>query len=357
MKKEEQVRKLWKENFNDSETFIQFYFTHKYSDENSLVYEENGEALSAFLMLPYPMTWQGIQLTSSYISGACTIKKARNRGLMTLLLTEAFREMNQRGIALSTLIPAEDWLFGYYGNLGYVSVFDYSFEEHIPGTHPADPAVIVRSTPEYVPSFADELFPYFEQKMQNRSCCIQHPQEDYAAIIEENYIGGGRLLATYTSGEISGWALACPGNNNQVLLKESLYQSEKEKNALLEAVADIWHPHLIRIRQLPSGNFSNSYGMARITDVFRMLDHIAVLHPDLVLTLGVNDPQLEANQGIYKLSHGTCQKDTTNSSTPDVITDIPNLTKALLGYHNDQSGFILGELSNPQIPYMNLMLD
>ena len=101
---------LWRRCFEDTDEFIRFYFERKYSNANSLIYEENGKALSALQMLPYPMRWENVTVDTSYISGACTLPDVRNRGFMTLLLQNALQEMYDRGIAFSTLIPAEDWL-------------------------------------------------------------------------------------------------------------------------------------------------------------------------------------------------------------------------------------------------------
>ena len=51
---------LWRRCFEDTDEFIRFYFERKYSDANSLIYEENGKALSALQMLPYPMRWENV---------------------------------------------------------------------------------------------------------------------------------------------------------------------------------------------------------------------------------------------------------------------------------------------------------
>ena len=40
---------LWRRCFEDTDEFIRFYFERKYSNANSLIYEENGKALSALL--------------------------------------------------------------------------------------------------------------------------------------------------------------------------------------------------------------------------------------------------------------------------------------------------------------------
>ena len=357
MDKKQQVMDLWRRNFQDTEEFIQFYFTHKYSDEDSLVYEENGKALSAFLMLPYPMSWQNTRLNTSYISGACTLEEARNHGLMTLLLKEAFLEMNKRGIALSTLIPAEEWLFKYYGNLGYVPVFDYSTEEY----H-FDPqfksAIPIFSPESYDPDFARSLFTYFETNMQQRSCCIQHTLNDYLSIVEDAYLSGGRLLATLSpiSKTATGWALAIPAKDFTEV-KEMFYDTPEIKETLLAHSSSLGPVSRVICKIPPQDKDFQSYGMARITDACQMLNHIAQEHPDLSVSLKINDPHLPANDGIYLLARGRCEKTTLQDITTNIETDIPTLTKALLGYHPEQLPQNFAEIIEKQSPYMNLMLD
>lgn len=358
MEKKQQVMDLWRHNFHDTEEFIQFYFARKYSDGNSLVYEENGKALSAFLMLPYPMSWQATQLKTSYISGACTQEEARNHGLMTLLLQEAFLEMNKRGIALSTLIPAEDWLFKYYGNLGYAGVFDYSTESYELNPNESLSAHRIQVPETYEPDFTGSLFSYFEEKMQERTCCIQHPEDDYLAIVEDTYLSGGRLGAIFSpeTGKPVGWALAFPGKES-IQVREILYESEEDKKALLQYFSGIWQKPHLTCRTLPQDNGTERYGMARITDAWQMLQHIAEQHPELSLSLKLYDMHLPVNTGIYLLSNGKCIKKELQELPVDIATDIATLTKALLGYHTEQFPQQFAEIVNRQTPYMNLMLD
>ena len=44
-------------------------------------------------------------------------------GAMRELLSQAFTRMLHNDMSISTLIPAEPWLFGYYAGMGYVPVF------------------------------------------------------------------------------------------------------------------------------------------------------------------------------------------------------------------------------------------
>lgn len=348
---------LWRKNFHDSEDFVRFYFDRKYSDENSLVYEENGKALSALLFLPYPMNWQNTTIPTSYISGACTLPEARNRGLMTMLLQEAFTEMYERKITLSTLIPAEEWLFGYYAALGYASVFDYTTCQIKAKSISADRSSVIAPA-HYDAAFAMHYFPYFQRQMQKRSCCILHSPEDYLAIVEETYLSGGRLLITHRGNpeEPSGWALALP-HQGEICIKEIFYNSPCDQAALIYACEQIGKSAPITVKYPPDGSNDKKYGMARIIDAFGMLSHMASLYPGITLTLKLNDPQLTANEGIYLLQKGECKKWNEQIKNVDIETDIPTLTKVLLGYHIDQLPQSFSELLFSQQPYMNLMLD
>lgn len=350
---------LWKCTFHDSDTFIRFYFDRKYRDDRSLLHEENGKALSAFLMLPYPMNWQGISLNTAYISGACTREEARNQGYMSSLLKKAFQQMYKSNIALSTLIPAEEWLFEYYGKLGYATIFDYTTEIYETDTQsPVDTTFSIRCPANYDPDFAESVFPYFEQKTQSRSCCIQHPASDYQAVIEEAYLSGGRLAAIYDShsGTLQGWALAVP-EEGVVRIKECFCDTLPARKNLLHYFSRLWQISRLEYRSLPKKSNCRHFGMARITHAGIMLQRIAHLHPSLSVSITLHDPYLPENEGTYVLSRGKCEKEKKTRTQTVLETDVPTLTQTLLGYHSGQPIPELAELIGTQLPFMNLMME
>ena len=98
----EKVKALWKLCFDDSDQFIDMYFRLRYKSEINVVIESGNEVISALQMLPYPMSFCGKQVATSYISGACTHPDFRNRGVMRQLLSQAFARMLPNGIFFST---------------------------------------------------------------------------------------------------------------------------------------------------------------------------------------------------------------------------------------------------------------
>ena len=103
----EQVKELWKLCFpDDSDEFVNLYFSSRYTDEINSAIVERGRVVSALQRIPYPMKFMDTVIPVAYISGACTHPDFRSRGLMSQLLDEAHRRMYTDGKYLSLLIPA-----------------------------------------------------------------------------------------------------------------------------------------------------------------------------------------------------------------------------------------------------------
>lgn len=55
----EQVKKLWKLCFNDSDEFTEMYFRLRYNNEVNIAIQSGEEVIAALQILPYPMTSEG----------------------------------------------------------------------------------------------------------------------------------------------------------------------------------------------------------------------------------------------------------------------------------------------------------
>lgn len=157
----EQVKALWKVCFDDSEEFVEMYFRLRYKTEVNVAIKSGDEVISALQMLPYPMTFGGETVQTSYISGACTHPDFRSKGVMRELLSQSFARMLRNGVHFSTLIPAEPWLFDYYARMGYASVFKYSTKEIVlPEFIPSKEIAV-----SVVPEFQEEIYSYLNKKL------------------------------------------------------------------------------------------------------------------------------------------------------------------------------------------------
>lgn len=181
------VRQMWKICFGDTEEFMDIFFTDKYRNENTLIYIEDNMPVASLQMLPYTIRFYGETIPFAYLAGLCTLPEYRRRGYMEQLILEAHSVLSQRGIPLAILIPAEDWLYGFYEKYGYQQVFDKS-EELIP----------LNKILEQYPDI-DEAYRAFDSLFRETDFCVQKSREDFNTIISE-YIGDNCPPKTNLSG-------------------------------------------------------------------------------------------------------------------------------------------------------------
>ena len=202
MTTKDEVKALWKLCFTDSDEFTDLYFDLRYKDDINMAVREDGKIISALQMISYPMTFCGETIATSYVSGACTHPDYRSHGAMRRLLRLTHRRMYDDGILLSTLIPAEKWLFGYYAKSGYTPRFGYVMERV--NVEKLIPSGSYRVEEEDEASA--ELYQYFDNRMRERACCMLHSYEDFLVIMADLRLGGGKVLVARRADRIAGMA-------------------------------------------------------------------------------------------------------------------------------------------------------
>lgn len=334
----EKVKALWKLCFNDSTAFIDMYFQLRYTDEINVAIQKDTEVISALQMLPYPMTFCGHIVQTSYISGACTHPDLRGKGTMRELLRRAFDRMFQNGISFSTLIPAEPWLFNYYAQMGYAPVFQRSVEEiSLPSNIPSSEIKI-----DSISDYQEEVYQYLNKKLSERSCCIQHTSDDFRVIMTDLGISNGILVIAQKENVINGLAIAY-NVNESLIINELFAETNDIENSLLYYLKQ--HSVCSQIiRLLPPNNEQPKQllGMARIINAKEILKLYATAFPKEEIQIELTDEQLSINNGYYRIHKGRCEYSSEPLSGISIQMSVSELTKQIL---------------QPLHPIMSLMLD
>lgn len=316
---------MWKLCFDDSEEFVELYFRLRYTDEVNVAVECDGKVVSALQMLPYPMTFCGKEIPTAYLSGVCTHPDYRNRGMMRALLKKAFGRMWQNGIALSTLIPAEPWLYSCYARSGYARVFrsqEVSSRKLEAGSHILTSGLLNSD-------FSDNACDFLDRKLRERPCCIQHTPEDFGVILAGLQLEGGKILTWKRDGKLAAVAVVSPVASAEEGEATTLYRIEEWAGD--GAVAG-----------LGVADCCNTSGMARIIHAEEVLHRYAAAYPEKECCFRLTDEQLPANNGCYTLRGGVCEKLVGTSAT-----DFPTLT----------IGELTEEIFLPLSPQMTLMMN
>lgn len=308
-----------------------------------MVLRKEGRIVSALQMIPYPMTFCGKVIPVSYISGACTHPDDRGQGGMRQLLQDTHRAMYEEGVWLSALIPAEGWLFDYYAKSGYTSGFGYAVE-----SVPADslrPSPDCRVEEEGAVSGMDaslesEHYRYFDIRMRERACCVQHSFEDFRVVMADLRLGGGKLLVARRKGVMVGLAF-CVAEGVAVRVKELLADDGAVRDTLLWEAASAYKADVVELWR-PSMSASRCLGMARAIHVQKMLSLFARQYPASRFYICLEgDEAIPENNGCYTVEDGTCCRGRVDGER----------------YHTYTIGMLTRLLLDAEHPYMSLMLD
>lgn len=280
--RKEQIKTLWRQCFEDPDHFVEFYFDRVYKEENTLSLEEDGRIVSALQMIPYAMTWCGVEIIVAYISGTCTAPDKRGQGLMGQLLHKSFSEMHKRDFDITALIPASASLFEFYRNYDYTEAFDYSLRSFdcpcIPAELKDTPFLSLDKEP------GEQWFGYFDRKLRERPSCLLHSSDDFKNNITDTLMDHGLVLGMLDAkGHPVGLAFVT-ATENEAFIKEMFSDSDEVKQNLLFKAADSFGVNKVLYKTPPDRHNSNRYGMARVLNKDKMIWQWLDFHPDTQLS-------------------------------------------------------------------------
>lgn len=335
----EKVKDLWKLCFDDTEEYLDMYFRLRYNNDVNIAIQSGEEVIAALQMLPYPMTFDGKEIKTSYISGACTHPDFRSRGVMHELLSQAFTRMLHNDVAVSTLIPAEPWLFEYYARHGFASVFKYRKYTFTASGSPLPKGdSIMKSTHE----FKEEVYSYLNRKLKVRPNCIQHTETDFRVIMADLRLSRGNIYTLSREEKITALAVVYPADNGGWYIGETVSDSPETSSMLIQRICKKKHISTIEVYTPPAEDATSlPLGMARIINAKTMLQLYAATHPKLEASIHLADEQISANNGYYYLNNGKCTSRVKRLPGRHLTLTIGELTEKIFASLNPSMSLML----------------
>ncbi len=191
------MMKLWKDTFHDTDKYIKIVFDSYFSVENVFVRYEKEKLISALLCVPYDFhcslsSDRKVSLTGMYLCGLATDPDFRGRGIMSQLMQEAESSLLRRGFDLTFLIPADGHLREYYHRKGY---FDASFlsneELRVCDLGPIDDQLKIFSIKEAIDTGQSEFIENLAKwchdiEARDWNSIMVHSCADMVAVMREN---------------------------------------------------------------------------------------------------------------------------------------------------------------------------
>lgn len=167
----EETRQLWKTVFNDSDDFINLYFSKVYQPKYNITCQIDRHVVAALQTLPFSLHYKGNEVSTAYMSGVCVNPDYRRRNIGNNLMRQAHFDLYYKGAVYAVLIPADDWLKDWYTRCGY--------SQHI--TCIPEPADVLNLS-----------FEAFDAIQRNKPCALLHSAESYAIAQEDIRIAGNK---------------------------------------------------------------------------------------------------------------------------------------------------------------------
>ncbi len=165
----QETKELWKTVFNDSDKFIELYFSKVYKSEYNYCCQKDGRVIAALQTLPYTMLYHGNEVKTAYISGVSTHPDYRKQDVANNLMRQAHFSLYHKNVIFASLIPAEEWLYGWYEKCGYV--------KQITCTPPPE-------------GIKDMTFEQFDSMQRQKTCILMHDSEGFDVIKEDIALAG-----------------------------------------------------------------------------------------------------------------------------------------------------------------------
>ncbi|MDR0682226.1 MAG: GNAT family N-acetyltransferase [Dysgonamonadaceae bacterium] len=273
------LKNLWKLCFpDDTEAFINFYFSAVYRHEETLIYPEKNKPVASLQIIPYRIKIEKTIFNAGYISGAMTHPDFRKKGYMEKLLNVAFEVMKNKKYNYTFLIPQEEWLYDFYGKYGYVRAFPERLKcsyvinnELIKNKSVKDGSIKIFSDSSTID--LSVFYPVYSHFLMKKTNVVLKSRLQVSHILFDFFNEGGVLFAND-----KGIAFTFK-RNNQIIVKEFLYQKDEIKKSFLETIFEYYHLPETIILNDPSAPVVKNVGM------IKRLNASSLLHTDVYMSM------------------------------------------------------------------------
>lgn len=195
------TRPLYEEVFHeDSQGFVDYYYTEKTRDNQIYVVEEDGAVQAMLHLNPYELMVNGSKKDVDYIVAVATRESYRKRGYMGELLRAALRDMYAAGRSFTFLMPAAESIYTPYD---FRTVYEQNRKlcsQKEPGELALEDGRTCQVSPA-AESDMEEIANAANQELLSLYQVYAYRSGDYYRRLKKEYASDGAELMVYRNGE------------------------------------------------------------------------------------------------------------------------------------------------------------
>lgn len=336
----EKAKEIWKENFNDSEEEIDFYFKNIYRENNFLMLEESGEIKASLHENPYDISFNKNILPSFYIVAVAVSPEYRGKGYMKKLLNHSLKNAFSNNRDIVFLSPINTEIYSNFG-FGYISGLEhYELKlEDIPFNNIDKDIEIKKASEDNFNSIVE----LYNRKMKNSNIYLKRDKEYFNRIKKEVENENGKIYVFSKEKRTVGY-LMCYFRENEIFAREFFYFDIETAKTMLAFIKTFkeYYPNL-KVATPQGSNFNflfanqlkiekreNPYILGRILNVKNILSYLNI--KDFNLKIKVRDNIIEENKGVFSINKDGNIEKLDIIDNWDIDIDIRDLATLVSGY-------------------------
>lgn len=217
LRQEEHIRtrRLWEKIFTeDTQEFLDYYYSVKTNDNEIYVMEDNGEIVSMLHLNPYQMRVKDKIFKTHYIVAVATDERYRHQGLMRQLLNHTMQIMTERGEPFTFLMPANEAI---YKPFGFKFVYEQKREKVSGKKCDNNTVEMMEASPEHCQAIAD----FANEMLKNYDVVTWRDEDYYKMILAEQISENGGILVAKRDEKIQG--VFCYAKEADFEIREPLF--------------------------------------------------------------------------------------------------------------------------------------
>ncbi len=306
-----QFRRIWKDIFGDTDSFIDWFFNNCFCPDMSFCTEMDGKIVCVMHCRQIWVKLGRQPVSAVMVSGVATLPHYRRQGLMHKLFKFAADKLREMGISIFYYFPANP---NFYRGLGHVNITENMVFNGVSASFPKRD--LIQTAINY--SHLSVMKSLYEQFMQNYSGFVIR-SNSFENKLQE-YLAENLLIALNSNAYIV---------YNKTESSIEIQEVAGEFNKISELLESFSLPINGKFptdfpTEKLNGNINISYGnMGGIINIQRLLSETAAECP---LTVQVTDSIFPENCGVFDFCGLKKQQ------PPDVILTSGELLQTLAGY-------------------------
>ena len=300
------TKPLYKEAFfEDSDSFVNYYYEEKLKD-NRILADIEGESVRSMIMLnPYKISVFNKIYNLDYIVAVATGREFKRQGYMRSLLNKVLCDMNVEGIPFTYLIPA---------NKDYYLPFDFAFvadKNEYNTNFSGLKKQVIKEEPDKELIF--RILDFINNEVSKDNDVYTYRDENYFIRDLKEIASEDGFINIYS-------------DENDIVAYESFWGKKLE---LKERIVS---------SKLGNRKFGKENIMVRITDIVELLSNFRAKEP-IDIIIKINDNIIEAQNGYFRIEmderHSSVSMISDIGDRGFAEFDIADFTEWIFGYVSD----------------------